>query len=202
MRMRVRIGEIGREVKMPEVCPYQGCGGRHFKWHQQRCEKGVRDLKHKVLEVKRCKCLKCGRTFRVYPWGVSRAQQTAALKGLSVMLYMLGISSRGVEDVLRCISDLIGMRVDVGKSTVHRNVQEAGRKSRRYARDTEHAGTDRAVGGGGIEPFPARTGRGGDHRRAGVRGPGEPALDRAGTSCSRKETTGDTARAILLGQST
>ena len=27
MRMRVRIGEIGREVKMPEVCPYQGCGG-------------------------------------------------------------------------------------------------------------------------------------------------------------------------------
>ena len=131
MRMRVRIGEIGREVKMPEVCPYQGCGGHHFKWHQQKCEKGVRDLKHKVLEVKRCKCLKCGRTFRVYPWGVSRAQQTAALKGLSVMLYILGISSRGVEDVLRCISDLIGMRVDVGKSTVHRNVQEAGRKSRR-----------------------------------------------------------------------
>lgn len=132
MRMRIGIRDIGQEVEMPKVCPYEGCRGRHFKWHQQRCKKGVRDLKHKDLEVKRGKCLKCERTFRVYPRGVSKAQQTAALKGMSVLFYILGMSYRGVEDALRCVTDLIGLRVDLGKSTVQRNVQQAGRKSRHW----------------------------------------------------------------------
>ena len=43
------------------------------------------------------------------------------------MLYVLGISYRGVEDVLWCLSHLMGMRLDLGKSTVQRNVREAGR---------------------------------------------------------------------------
>lgn len=131
MRMHMRIQGIGKEIEMPKVCLYEGCDGQHFKWHQQTCKKEVRDPKHKVFEVKRCRCLKCGRTFRVYPWGIGKAQQTAGLKGVSVLLYVLGISYRGVQDALRCFSDLIGLRVDLGKSTVLRNVREAGKKSRR-----------------------------------------------------------------------
>lgn len=76
-----------------EQSPY-GCGGQHFKRHGVKGEaKAVRDLEHEEVRSYRLKCLKCQRTFRVYPQGVSKgAQQSARLKGMSVLLYVLGLS--------------------------------------------------------------------------------------------------------------
>ncbi len=123
MRLRVRIPPVKpTEMKVPKECPYDDCQGRYFKSHQQHCDKAVRDTKYERVEVYRRKCLRCQRTHRVYPQGVSEAQQTDRLKGASVMLYVLGISYRGVEDMLTALGFYLS------HSSVYRNVQAAGEK--------------------------------------------------------------------------
>jgi hypothetical protein len=38
MRLRVRIPQVDPMIyQMPEECPWEGCHGKHFKPHQQRC---------------------------------------------------------------------------------------------------------------------------------------------------------------------
>ncbi|MCA1554568.1 MAG: transposase, partial [Chloroflexi bacterium] len=69
------------------------------------------------------RCLKCQRTFRVYPSGVSTAQQSATLKGLSVLLYVLGLSYQGVSDLLEALNQTLC------KSSVYNNVQAAGERA-------------------------------------------------------------------------
>jgi len=123
MRLRVRIPPVEPTVmKLPKECPYDDCQGKYFKSHQRHCDKAVRDTKYEQVVVYRRKCLKCQRTHRVYPQGVSKAQQTDRLKGASVMLYVLGISYRGVEDMLMALGAYVSY------SSVYRNVQEAGAK--------------------------------------------------------------------------
>ena len=98
MRVRARIPAVDITVMQPpEVCPYEDCEGRYFKNHQAGCPKPVRDTRIEAVETNRRRCLTCGRTHRVYPQGVSKAHQSDRLKGLSVLLYVLGISYRGVE---------------------------------------------------------------------------------------------------------
>jgi hypothetical protein len=43
-----------------------------------------------TLFARRYECLRCKRTFRLYPQGVTPAQASQRVKGLSVMLYLLG----------------------------------------------------------------------------------------------------------------
>lgn len=141
MRIQVRIPKVKADV-YPEiqVCPYEGCGGEHFKAHGQRAEtKPIRDLNVQAVESYRYECLKCGRTFRVYPAGVSRAQHSDALKAISVLLYVLGLSYGAVADFLEALGQALG------KSTVYRNVQEAGFVSRQRQRQTVETGQRRAV---------------------------------------------------------
>lgn len=124
MRMRLRIPQVKPEIyREPEVCPYEGCGGRHFKVHEQRCPKPLRDPKHDLVIAKRLYCVRCGRSFRVYPQGVTRANQSQALCGLSVFLYVLGLSYGGVADLLEAFS------CPLGKTRVYYNVQAAGKRA-------------------------------------------------------------------------
>ena len=99
------------------------CTGQHFKRHQVACDKPLRDLRHSQVQAQRFRCLTCQRTFRVYPRGVSAAQQSNNLKALSVLLYVLGLSYQGVSDVL----DALGQ--PLSKSTVYNNVQAAGARA-------------------------------------------------------------------------
>jgi len=73
--------------------------------------------------ARRYRCLKCQRTFRIYPTGVSRAHQSDTLKGLSVLLYVLGLSYQGVSDLLESLGCF------VSKTTVYENVQAAGHQA-------------------------------------------------------------------------
>jgi hypothetical protein len=107
-------------MQPPKACPYEGCQGEYFKMHDHRCAKPLRDTKLDRVVAYRQKCLACGRTHRVYPQGVSKAQQSGRLKSLSVLLYILGISYRGVEDVLTALDCYLD------HTTVYRNVQAAG----------------------------------------------------------------------------
>ncbi len=123
MRLRISIPDVERErVRPPEACPY--CGRKTLKPHQLRCRKAIRDTKWEEVVVQRWKCLRCRRTFRVYPQGVSQAHHSARLKGLAVLLYLLGLSYGAVQDVLGALGCFLS------KTTVYRDVQAAGEKAR------------------------------------------------------------------------
>lgn len=126
MRFRLRIPQVDPAVmELPAECPYDDCQGRHFKLHQRGCPKPLRDTKHTQVKADRYQCLRCQRTFRVYPQGVSGAHHSEALKGLAVLLYILGISYGGVEDVLTALGWFLG------KTTVYRDVQAAGEQAQK-----------------------------------------------------------------------
>lgn len=144
MRLRVSIPRVEPGVmEVPDVCPYDDCDGRYFKPHQQNCDKSLRDTKYDQVNAMRRECLRCGRTHRVYPKGVSGAHHSDRLKGLSVLLYLLGLSYGAVEDALAALEWFLG------KTTVWRNVQAAGEKVRelRQAWLQGQAGKVRVVGG-------------------------------------------------------
>jgi transposase-like protein len=131
MHLSVRLPQVEPDsIETPVTCPWRvgkrrsrPCSGRHFKLHQVQCDKPLRDLRHQRVQAQRYRCLTCQRTFRVYPCGVSAAQQSSNLKALSVLLYVLGLSYLGVSDLL----DALGQ--PVSKSTVYNNVQAAGARA-------------------------------------------------------------------------
>jgi transposase-like protein len=135
MRLSVRISPVEPGVyELPERCPHPNCEGQHFTKHQDHCAKALRDPKHEAVEAQRYRCLRCGRTFRVYPKGVSQAQQSDALKAFSVLLYVLGLSYGGVSDALDALQTLLGKALFLSKTTVYRNVQASGQETRRLRR--------------------------------------------------------------------
>lgn len=130
MRIRVRLPKVEPDhYEQPTVCPYAGCGGQLFKAHGVQGEtKPLRDPQYQQVRAYRYSCLRCGRTYRVYPRGVGNDQQSDRLKGMSVLLYVLGLSYGGVQDFLEAIG------VPVSKTTVYENVQAAGVISRERQR--------------------------------------------------------------------
>ena len=128
MHLNVRLPKVEpSHIEPPSRCPLQDpknrkkkCNGTYFKEHQWACQKPLRDTRYARVTARRYRCLKCNRTFRVYPTGVSHLQQSDTLKGLSVLLYILGLSYQGVSDLL----DTLGFFLS--KTTVYQNVQGAG----------------------------------------------------------------------------
>jgi transposase-like protein len=131
MHLNVRLSKVEPlHIEPPKHCPLPDpknpkskCNGTHFKEHQWNCRKPIRDTRYHQVTARRYRCLKCQRTFRVYPTGVSRDQQSDTLKGLSVLLYILGLSYQGVADLLETL------QYPLAKSTVYENVQAAGRQA-------------------------------------------------------------------------
>jgi hypothetical protein len=75
-------------MTLPTVCPYKGCRGTRFEHHQE-VPKSLTDTVYDAVSAHRYKFLRCERTFRVYPQGVTRAQISLRVKGLAVNLYLL-----------------------------------------------------------------------------------------------------------------
>lgn len=110
----------------PQECPY--CSGETFqRWGKVR--KPVRDKRHRSVRVYRYRCCGCRRTFRHYPQGVDRADQTQRLRKLAALGWVLGMSLRGVAMFLSAID------VTVSHMTVWRDLQEQAKlleKRRRW----------------------------------------------------------------------
>jgi transposase-like protein len=102
-----------------ETCPYADCGGRHFQ-HWQRVGKPLRDTILSEVTAQRYRCMRCDRTFRVYPVGVSHDQTSARLKGVAVMFYVLGMSYSAVSIALTALG------WSLSRVAVYNAVQEAG----------------------------------------------------------------------------
>ena len=103
----------------PMRCPKTGCPGKHFFLFQE-VRKNMRDSVYAEVCARRYKCLRCGHTFRVYPRGVGKGQISQRIKGMAVMLYLLGLSYGAVVLMLEALG------VDLGKSSVYRSVQSVG----------------------------------------------------------------------------
>ncbi len=95
MRLKVRFSTGRAEhVRMPATMPLRvRRAGVSPAWHQGE-RKPLRDVKYaEVLSYRYTCCVRCGRSFRVYPRGVSKgAQQSQRLRAMTVLLYVLGLS--------------------------------------------------------------------------------------------------------------
>lgn len=101
------------------ICPRAGCAGRHFQ-HWPAVPKPRRDTQLAEVVAHRYRCVRCGRTFRIYPRGVSHDQTSARLKGVAVMFYVLGMSYGAASTALGALG------WPLSKVAVYDAVQEAG----------------------------------------------------------------------------
>ena len=120
MRLSLILPPVQPEV-YPAVanCPYAGCSGQHLQ-HWQAVSKPLRDTQLHEVVAQRYRCVRCGRTFRVYPHGVSHDQTSARLKGVAVMFYVLGMSYGAVATALTALG------WPLSKVAVYYAVREAG----------------------------------------------------------------------------
>ena len=120
MRLKLILPEVKADCfSQPQRCPNGSCRGKHFQ-QRQVVKKALRDGQYEEVAARRYGCLRCGRTFRVYPQGVSGAQVSQRVKGMAVMLYLLGLSYGAVELMLAALG------VFLSKTSVYRAVQAAG----------------------------------------------------------------------------
>jgi len=119
MRLHLLLPKVDpKAIAVPSKCAYADCQSKQVRLHQP-VSKALRDTVHRQVEVHRYCCLKCKRTFRVYPPGVSQAQSSDRVKGLAVMLYLLGLSYGATSLAL----DSLG--VPLSKTEVYETVQAA-----------------------------------------------------------------------------
>lgn len=109
------------EIDVPQVCPYEDCAGESLR-HHQAVQKALRDTQYPAVEAERYQCLKCRRTFRIYPTGVNRGEISLRVKGLGVMLYLLGLSYGATSLALEALG------VPMSKTQVYETVQSAAER--------------------------------------------------------------------------
>ena len=144
MRLKLILPRVGAtEIQRPVQCAYHECGGQHFRLHQV-VRKPLRDTRYLEVEAYRYQCLRCGRTFRVYPKGVTGAQTSLRVKGLAVLLYLLGLSYGAVSLAL----DALG--VYLCKSSVYDTVQAVAERVPGLKREQVFAGLKTPALGGDL----------------------------------------------------
>jgi len=134
---------VPQEIHPPTVCPYKGCGGQLSRLHQV-VEKPLRDTRYPEVEAQRYECLRCGRTFRVCPQGVSKAQASLRVKGLAVLLYLLGLSYGAASLALEALG------VYLCKSRVYDAVQAAAERVPGLKREQVFGGLQTPALGGDL----------------------------------------------------
>ena len=144
MRLQLILPRVEPSVmSLPSVCPHEDCQGRHFRHHQE-VDKPLKDTEYDAVSAQRYECLRCERTFRLYPSGVTRAQTSQRVKGLGVMLYLLGLSYGATSLALEALG------VYMCKSSVYEAVQAAAKKVPGMKRTEAFAGIRTPALGGDL----------------------------------------------------
>lgn len=134
----LKLPDVKRKTEeRPKRCPY--CKGETFqRWG--RVNKPVKDVHVRQVKVYRYKCCHCKRTFRHYPDGNSRADQTERLRLLAVVMWSLGLSYRSASLIL------MGLKVSISFMTIWRNVQAEAQtqKQQRFWKPVHVVGLDGA----------------------------------------------------------
>jgi len=144
MRLRIVLPKVNPEaITVPTRCAYAGCRGSKF-YLRQEVAKPLRDTVYHKVQVHRYQCLKCRRTFRVYPEGTTHAQTSQRVKGLAVMLYLLGLSYGATSLALEALG------VYLCKSRIYDAVQETAKLVPGLKRDQVFAGVKTPALGGDL----------------------------------------------------
>ncbi len=144
MRLRILLPKVNPEVIIvPTRCVCTDCSGRKFRLRQE-VKKSLRDTVYHEVQVHRYECLKCKRTFRVYPEGTTHEQTSQRVKGLAVMLYLLGLSYGATSLALEA------MGVYLCKSRIYDAVQEAAKRVPGLKRDQVFEGIKTPALGGDL----------------------------------------------------
>ena len=101
----------------PQQCPH--CQGGLWQRHGL-APKPVKDLRESVMTAIRYRCTQCQRTFRHYPEGIDRHDQSQRLRALVALLWALGLSHQSISYLLAALG------APIAKMTSWRDVQEAG----------------------------------------------------------------------------
>src|SRR5688572_3132714 len=111
----LKLPDVKRKrEERPRKCAY--CEGETFqRWGQ--VSKPVKDIRVRNVRVYRYRCCQCKRTFRHYPEGNRRADQTERLHVFAILLWQLGLSHRASSLILS------GLQVFVSHMLVWRDVQ-------------------------------------------------------------------------------
>lgn len=81
----------------PKKCPY--CQGQILqRWG--RIKKTVRDAQEEDLVLYRYRCMECERTFRHYPEGFDRSDQSPRIRQIAGLAWAMGLSTRDVVAAL------------------------------------------------------------------------------------------------------
>jgi transposase-like protein len=134
MKIRLVIPDVnGQPTDRPDAC--RACG--HWRLHRHgRVPKPVRDHRLAEVMVERYKCAGCGRTFRHYPSGITRQDQSQRTVVLAALLYGFGLSCAASAAILSAIG------AAVGRMSVWRDAQAVGE----VLRQRRPAGTVRVLG--------------------------------------------------------
>lgn len=116
----LQLPKVKRETEgRPKRCPY--CDGEIFqRWGQG--VKPVKDSSYRTVRVYRYRCCRCQHTFRYYPEGVDRHDQTERLRKLAAICWVLGLSLRGVATILLVFG------VNLCHMSVWRDIQEQAKR--------------------------------------------------------------------------
>ena len=117
----------------PTAGPHPDCSGPLLRFHQA-VVKPLRATRYPQVAAHRYECLRCQRTFRVYPPGVPRASTSQRVRGLGVMLYLLGLSYGAPALTLAALG------APLAKTQVYAAVQAAAAAVRGRRRDRLCAG--------------------------------------------------------------
>lgn len=118
-----KIPSVGSVLKLDRHCPH--CHRNHGRIHSGIIHRRISDLKARSIPQRRMKCPYCGTTWTVRADGVGHGRQRSErLRGIGVILYMLGLSYRAVEQFLPCL-ECCG-----SSSSIERDVTEIGQNAK------------------------------------------------------------------------
>jgi transposase-like protein len=119
----LELPNVKRKIESrPRQCP--NCQGETFqRWGQ--VNKPVKDMGIRNVRVYRYRCCHCQRTFRHYPVGSNRADQTERLRLFAVVLWKLGLSYRASSLILS------GVKVSLSFMSIWRDVQAEAQNMKR-----------------------------------------------------------------------
>jgi transposase-like protein len=123
MKISLTIPSVNQApADRPGACLY--CGRPILNRHGT-VSKPIKDHRLSRVIAHRYKCLSCKRTFRHYPAGITKKDQSQRLVVLAALMYGLGLSCSGASHLLGALG------VDLGKMSVWRDAQQAGEALRR-----------------------------------------------------------------------
>jgi len=121
--IRYHVPSVGNGLKLERTCPH--CNRPNGRIHSAITQRPISDPKIETVVQRRMMCPFCKTTWTVRLQGVSDGRQrTDRLICIGVVLYMLGLSYRGVEQFLT----MFGWQGS--KSTIERDLARSGQKAK------------------------------------------------------------------------